>query len=107
MFDQKQVDVLKTLYLTLATAEEGDFAFILIDPLKLPDGCQPQEVKGLLCPTQRDGYPSRLFLSEKVQHRGKGQNWNPTDGSMILGQKWWAVSWKTTRSNQTLLEMVL
>ncbi len=107
MFVEDQIDALKSVYPTLGTAEEGSFKFILIEGLKLPEGCEPRTINGLLCPTERDGYPSRLFLSAKIAHRGPGQNWNPANGSTILGQNWWAVSWKTTRSNQTLLEMVL
>jgi len=107
MFPADQIDALKSAYSTLSLIEEGSFKFILIEGLKLPDGCEPRMVNGLLCPMHRDGYPSRLFLSLKIIHRGKGQNWNPPGGSIIQGQQWWAVSWKTTRPNQTLLEMVL
>jgi hypothetical protein len=107
VFPQDQIDELKKMYPVLSTAEEGDFRFILIENLKLPEGCEPKIVKGLLCPMTRDGYPSRLFLSAKVTHKGKGQNWNPQNGTVILGEHWWAVSWKTTRSGQTIREMLL
>lgn len=107
MFPQEQIEALKSVYSALSVAEEGSFKFILIENLKLPEGCEPSTVNGLLCPTDRDGYPSRLFLSEKIAHRGAGQNWNPPNGSVMLGKQWWAVSWKTTRPNQTMLEMVL
>lgn len=107
MFPQEQIDCLKTLYPGLSMAEEGGLSFILIENLKLPEGCEPRVVKGLLCPMKRDGYPSRLFISAKVSHKGKGQNWNPTNGCVILGQQWWAVSWKTTQPDQTLSQMVL
>lgn len=106
MFSEEQIAALKTLYPDIATASEGGVDYILIEPLKLPEGCEPRTVKGLLCPTQRDGYPSRLFISQKISHRGKGQNWNPTHSVVILGQHWWAVSWKTN-SNLTLIQMVL
>ncbi len=107
MFVQEQIEALKTVYPALAAAEEGSFKFVLLENLKLPEGCEPRTVTGLLCPMDRDGYPSRLFVSDKIVHRGVGQNWNPPGGSTILGRQWWAVSWKTTRPNQTLLEMVL
>jgi hypothetical protein len=106
MFDKEQVGALKSLYPKISTASEGDFRFIRIDELKLPSGCAPDIVSALLCPMLRDNYPSRLFLSKKIAHKGRGQHWN-ADGVLILGQQWWGVSWKTTKPNQTLLEMVL
>jgi hypothetical protein len=107
MFPEDQIDALKTLYPNLSLGEEAKTSFIRIEKLKLPAGCEPRVVTALLCPTDRDGYPSRLFISQKVTHGGKGQNWNPQLSVVILGENWWAVSWKTTRSNQTLVEMVL
>ena len=104
-FDQDQVEELKCYYSNLQIAEEGGQRFILISPLPLPTGCDPQSVDGLLCPSPREGYPSRLFLSAKVTHKGQGQNWN-ADGIMILGRRWWAVSWKTNHNDQRLLGMV-
>jgi hypothetical protein len=106
MFDQAQVDALKILYPEICAAREGDFGFIRINPLKLPKGCTPDTVCALLCPMTRDNYPSRLFLSKKISHSGPGQHWN-ANGVIILNESWWAVSWKTTRPNQTLVEMVL
>lgn len=104
-FPVDQIEALKKLYPELAAASEGGTDFIRIEKLVLPEPCQPKVVAGLLCPTARDGYPSRLFISEKVNHSGKA-NWNPANGSMILGQQWWALSWKT-RAGQTLVQMVL
>ena len=106
MFPAGQIETLKALFPNIEVAEEGGTRFILITGVMLPDGCEPREVEALLCPSERDGYPSRLFLSHKVTHRGRGTNWNPHAGAMILGRLWWAVSWKT-RPGQTLSEMVL
>lgn len=91
----------------IAATEVGEVTVYLIERLTLPDGAEPKVVSGLLWPRERDGYPSRLFISQKVAHKGKGQNWNPKESVVILGRAWWAVSWKTNRPNQTLLEMVL
>lgn len=104
-FDQDQVNELKRYYPKLQDAEEGGQSFILISEMALPSGCDPQMVDGLLCPSLRDGYPSRLFFSSKIVHRGRGNNWN-ADGVVILGRRWWAVSWHTHKNNQRLLEMV-
>jgi len=102
----EQIAALKTLYPQLSAAEEGGKPYLRIEGLKLPDGAAPQIVTGLLCPVMRDGYHSRLFLSAKISHGGKGSNWNPVGGTAILGQHWWAVSWQT-KPNLTLLEMML
>lgn len=106
MYPPDQIDGLKLLFPALAAAEEGGTMFIRIENLILPEGCEPRKSDALLCPVARDGYSSRLFLSEKISHRGAGTNWNPSNGSVILGRQWWAVSWRT-RAGQTLSEMVL
>lgn len=105
MHAPEQIEALKTLYPEISIAEEGSLPYLRIEKLKLPDGANPQVVTGLLCAAKRDDYNSRLFLSEKITHGGKGTNWN-ADGVVILGQKWWAVSWKTPEG-LTLLQMVL
>lgn len=104
-FEQDQIDELKCLYSNLQVAEEGGQEFILIPQLPLPHGCVPQIVDGLLCPSVRDGYSSRLFLSSKVTHKGPGQSWN-ANGVVIVGRQWWAVSWRTNNNDQRLLGMV-
>jgi hypothetical protein len=105
MLAADQIAALKTLYPAISAAEEGQVTFLRIENLILPDGANPQTLTGLLCPVLRDGYQSRLFLSAKVAHSGKGINWN-ADGVLILGQRWWAVSWQT-KPGRTLTEMVL
>lgn len=105
-----QVSQLKAYYPKLSSFEvgEGDakIPYVVIDDLDLPEGCQPRRVQGLLCPCTRDGYTSRLFLSEKVTHKGPGTNWNAA-GVPIGSRSWWAVSWRTGTENLTLLGMLL
>lgn len=103
---QEQLDELKRVYDNIATAEEGGRIYVRIDKLPLPHGCNPQTTTALLCPVPRDGYESRLFFSQAIQHRGKGTNWNAA-GVCILGANWWAFSWKICPANQTLLSKVL
>lgn len=103
---QEQLDELKRVYSDIATAEEGGRAYIRINKLSLPRGCSPQVVTALLCPVPRDGYESRLFFSQAIQHKGKGTNWN-AKGVCILGENWWAFSWKIGSANQTLISKVL
>ena len=80
-------------------AAEGGTAYIRFPRLKLPAGCDPAEVRALLCPFPRDGYPSRLFLGRQIIHSGPGKNWNAA-GVVILGESWWAVSWHTKQTSQ-------
>lgn len=68
---------------------EAGLAFVFLPKLKLPQGCSPAEVDGLLCLCARDGYPTRLFLSEPVS--GKGSNWTT---HRILDRAWHTWSWK-------------
>ena len=103
--DQEQIDELKSCYPEIAAAEDGGTEFILIRNLKLPKGCDPQVVDALLCPTLRDNYTSRLFLSSKVKHSGPAQNWNAVN-VVIVNRNWWAVSWNTNADNLRLLGMV-
>lgn len=105
--DPEQINELKGYYANLSLVEDGGIEFILISPLLLPPGCNPASVDALLCPSPRDGYTSRLFLSAKVAHKGPGQNWNPQNSVMIAGRQWWAISWKTNQDNLTLLGMVM
>jgi hypothetical protein len=107
MMPEDQIAAVKFIYPEIATAQEGDFTFVLIPKVKLPDGCNPRVVDALLCPQARDGYPSRLFVSQRIVHRGKTQNWNPQNSVVILGRDWWALSWKLAKAENTLLQMIM
>ena len=102
LFPADEIEELKLLNPNLSLAEEGGRAYIRIDGLRLPAGCLPATMTALLCPSPHSGYTSRLFLSQQIAHKGRGQNWN-AQGVVILGQKWWAVSWKIAIENKRLL----
>jgi hypothetical protein len=58
----------------------------------------------LLMPWQGDsGYPSRLYLSERVE-TSEERNWNGS--SSIQGRTWQAVSWDGVSTSLTWFEMV-
>jgi hypothetical protein len=105
-FPADEVAELKLCYPNIAVAEEGGVTYVQVSQLELPADCVPGTVDALLCPTARDGYPSRLFLNHKVMHKGKGQNWNPKGSTVILGREWWAISWKIAPGNDRLLSKV-
>jgi hypothetical protein len=73
--------------------------FLLIPQLFLPAGCTPECIEALLCPTARDGYPSRLFLAAQVKPR----SWST---ARILERNWFMVSWRI-REGLRLAQMVL
>ena len=96
-----QVEALKALFPErVSLLEEGTITYILIRGV-IPPG-QDSEVDLLLCPTARDGYPSRLFLSKKVASPTP-RNWN---GSVRIGERtWFAISWRVP-TGLTLIEMI-
>jgi hypothetical protein len=100
-FPDDQVAELTQLFPGATPATEGGVQFFLMPKLRLPDRCTPGQVDALLCPTQRDGYPSRLFVAEQVQPCRAG--WAT---ARILEHNWYAASWRT-REGQRLAQMVL
>jgi hypothetical protein len=67
---------------------EGGRTYIYLPRLKLPSGCVPSEVEGLLCLQEHSGYATRLFLSHPVS--GRGANWSVHH---ILNRSWHSWSW--------------
>lgn len=106
-FPDDEIQEIKICFPKIALAEEGGIAYLILRDCAMPEGCEPRATDALLCPTGREGYSSRLFFAQKINHKGKGQNWNPPGGVVILDRLWWAVSWKIAPSNQRLLSKVV
>jgi len=102
-FPEDQVTELKQLCPNVQQCEEGACTYLLLPGLNLPEGCNPSRVDALLCPTPRDGYASRLFFAQQVQHRAN-LNWN-ANRVRILERNWDAFSWKVA-AEPRLLNMV-
>lgn len=100
---EDQVRELATLYPNVSRSAEGGFPYFLIPQLRLPDGCVPEQVDALLCPTNKDGYASRLFFASQIKC-DKALNWN-ANSVRILERNWHAYSWRT-REGQRLAQMV-
>lgn len=81
---------------------EGGFQYLFIQDVELPLGCSPEKVNVLLCPQLRDGYPSRMFLSQVVTGC-PDRNWN-CQNVRILDNNWFAISWMTS-PDLTIKEM--
>jgi hypothetical protein len=103
-FRPDEIAEMKAAFAGLLAASEGGTDFILIRSLKLPAGCDPSVADALLCPSVRDGYPSRLYLSTRISHKGLAQNWNADQ--IILGRLWFAVSWRVDQSASRLLAIL-
>src|SRR3569832_144830 len=98
-----QVVELKSIFSHAGYCEEGGSPFIYIPELILPDGCTPDRVEALLCPTARDGYPSRLFFSAIVSGK-KQPSWNSKD-VRIIERNWFAYSFRV-REGLRLAQLV-
>src|SRR5580658_4454273 len=73
---------------------EGGYAFIYLPGLKVSTGGQTASQDALLCLQTRDGYPTRLFLSQQVQ--GRGNNWSV---HRIVDRTWYTWSWNNVSSD--------
>lgn len=102
-FPDEQVAELNMLCCGVQQCEEAGFTYLLLPGLALPEGCRPPAIDALLCPTARDGYPSRLFFAERVQS-AKQLNWN-ANAVRIVERNWDAFSWKVN-PNLRLAQMV-
>ena len=103
-FSQEQIDELKKIAPNLSIAQEGDYFYLLIEKLQMPDNCIPSEVDALLCPTTHTGYNSRLLLSEKLTGVNPSLNWNGK--FRVLERNWFAISWNL-QPNQNLAEILM
>jgi hypothetical protein len=91
-FPGDQVEELKRLLPNVQRCSEGGRTYIYLPGLSLPEGCSPARTDALLCPTERDGYPSRLFFADRIQCPAS-RNWNAL-GVRILERNWNAFSWR-------------
>jgi len=92
-FPEEQVNELKNSFPDneIQKCEEAGIVYFLIPAVTFPEGCVPNAVDLLYCPTPRDGYIARLFFSEKVTAK-QNLNWN--GDTVILGRRWFAYSWR-------------
>ena len=88
-----ELDELLQLCPELQQAEEAGVMYYLLPQLAMPTGVTPARVDALLCPTPRDGYQSRLYLSDRVAGGKQLLNWNAQ--IRVLERNWQAVSYRT------------
>lgn len=92
MVNEAELRELEQTCLSAREYTEFDKTYILLSQLRLPDGCTPSVADALLCLSARDGYPTRLYLSQKVSCKNS-VNWNGQNVP-ILQRTWFAYSWR-------------
>jgi hypothetical protein len=73
---------------------EGGYTFVYLPGLKIRTGENAVCQDALLCLQSRDGYPTRLFLSQQIQ--GRGNNWTT---HRIVDRTWYSWSWNNVSSD--------
>jgi len=97
----EQMGELKAICADAREMSEAGQAYVYLPGLRLPEGSNPAEADGLLSLQGREGYPTRLFLSQQIV--GKGNNWN---SFRILDKTWFACSWNNVSSALRLAEIL-
>jgi len=102
-FSNEELETLKLVSPEVMSAEEAGAELFMLPQFQLPPGCKPDQVDLLLCPTSRDGYPSRLYFAQQVTSPTP-RNWNGQ--WFVLERHWHAFSWKVTAENLTLVQIL-
>lgn len=104
-YPQEQIEELKRYCTKLSALQEGCTPFLYLEELRLPAGCNPGTCDALLCPTTKDGYPSRLYFSAPITGPYT-RNWN-VSGARIGEKNWWAFSWRVDLVSPPLAQLLL
>ena len=105
-YPQEQIDELKRYCSKVSALTEGNATFLLLEQLRLPEGCQPSVCDALLRPFQGpDGYPSQLYFSVQIASP-YAQNWNVSN-ARICEKNWFAFSWKINIASPTLAKILV
>ncbi len=104
MYPPDQLDEVRPLCKALAVCTEAGLPYVHLAKLNLPDGCSPDKVDALFCPTPRDGYSSRLYFAQAIS-TPVARNWN---GNLrLLDSTWHAFSWALTPPPNARLAQLL
>lgn len=98
---ESELEELRAAFPGVACAAEGGRAYFLLPNVTLPAGCVPTSLDALLCPTERDGYQTRLFFSGRITHPPRA-NWNTFN---ILDRAWHAISWQNVSASLRLVQI--
>lgn len=81
---------------------DGNDRFILMEGLRFKAKGVDHQQDALLCLNQRDGYPTKLYLTQQVP--GVHQNWQGP--YYILGRPWRSWSWNNVSADQTPIKIL-
>ncbi|MBB1090450.1 hypothetical protein HUU61_04035 [Rhodopseudomonas palustris] len=86
----RQFAEIRKLYPNAEMWTEGGQQAVYLPQLRIANQGATVIRDALLWPTTREGYSTRLFLSEAVT-APRAKNWNPFN---ICGRSWYACSWQ-------------
>ena len=104
-YPPEQIEDLKRYCGKLSALSEGVVTYLHMEGLRLPPGCAPSVCDALLCPVEKDGYPSRLYFSAQIVS-GYTQNWNCSN-ARIGEHNWFAFSWRVNLVAPTLTQLLI
>lgn len=79
--------------------------YVHLPALRFPMDCAPSSAAALICMDTRDGYPTRLYVSERVVTPSRALNWNSTVA--IAGKTWHSYSWNYVPSSPRPVEVLI
>ena len=104
-YPAEQIEDLKRYCVKLSALSEGGVTYLQMEGLRLPVGCEPTVCDALLCPVEKDGYPSRLYFSARIVS-AYTQNWNCSN-ARIGERNWFAFSWRVSLVALTLTQLLI
>lgn len=104
----EQLGSLRQINAGAVIQNEGEREYVFLPNLKITVGPNEKTLDGLLCPSEKDGYKTRLFFSETIVERptigDKAANWT---AHVILGRTWHSWSWQGVEPSLPLVQMLL
>jgi hypothetical protein len=102
-FPDEQVEEVKEICPGAQPYEEASILYFFLPKLSTPDGCSPEQVDALLCPTAHHGYTSRLFFAQRITSP-QSRNWNTE--ARIMERIWYAISWNIPETSLRLAQIL-
>ncbi len=102
-FPDEQVEEVKEICPGAQLYEEASIAYFFLPKLGTPNGCSPEQVDALLCPTAHHGYTSRLFFAQRITSP-QSRNWSTE--ARIMERMWHAISWNIPETNLRLAQIL-
>jgi hypothetical protein len=105
-YPTEQIEELKRYCGKVSGIAEGGGTYLLLEQLRLPNGCEPGSCDALLRPfAGAEGYPSQLYFSAQIKSPF-ARNWNVSN-ARICERNWFAFSWRVTLATPTLAHILI